>query len=968
VAGVLGAALAAVAVTAAPSSAREGGPPAAPSGTASATAIVARVTPGVGSLPTGVFGGVAITEVTNKVAQAQAETLDLGLIGVLMNALDLLPSDQQPQPLQVDNRGGPREASADEVPIAGSTLGLGRKAVSATDAPAAHASSELVGSFGGVVSLSAGRAESRSQVDPGRGRRAVASVSVDLDLLGLVRLSGLRWEAVHATGEGNRATGSFSVREATIGGIEVPTGSLPAVEEAVNAALTPLGLSVSLPRVQHSAAGDDLVRITPLQIALRDSMAARAALGPVLGLTREQREELVARLSAESSSAGALLLAADVATSIISGSGFLSIEIGGAQASSAATTEPPPLSGGADLGTGVSGGPLPTLRPPASAPPTAPGPADPGRAVELGEACRSAHEERPRRCSDGALAPAAIAGIAVVAAAAGAELHHQRRRRAVALERGTWRRTARGYGVVGASALALLVAAVVVDVPRSRTRYQGAMRAPEVGAPATGGAPASLVGSGGPGGGSGSTSGGRGGVTPCADRARQVPEDPYSPPCFAFEGDNGGATSRGVTRDAIHVSVREVTNGSATDIFASLGGQGIDASSASVEDTLDALAEYFTTHFQLYGRRIEIHRFQGAGDGITELLGGGKEAALADALVSAKEIGAFADISAQTIPYSDALSRNGVVNIGSPYPSRRWFEQRRPYAWSQFPDGTNVVSATSSAMIGRFPPGSRAEHAGRGLRDRPRRFAILAPENPEYQESIEVLIDKLRTARIDVAMNQKYKLDLVSFPNQASDIVAELKDAGITSVLCLCDPAMAAFGLTPKAEEQSYEPEWITAGLVFVDQDVVAQTIDRRQWQRAFGTAYNAEVERIRGSFPYFAYKSVRPDDEPVRGVEELYYEMYLLVLGIQMAGPNLTPETFQQGMFAYPPAFGPRGTWDFGPGDYTPANDYREIWWDPDRISAQDDRPGAWVQLDGGRRWSPERPPRGRAPFFEEG
>jgi hypothetical protein len=70
----------------------------------------------------------------------------------------------------------------------------------------------------------------------------------------------------------------------------------------------------------------------------------------------------------------------------------------------------------------------------------------------------------------------------------------------------------------------------------------------------------------------------------------------------------------------------------------------------------------------------------------------------------------------------------------------------------------------------------------------------------------------------------------------------------------------------------------------------------------------------------------------------------------------------------AYPGAFGPRGTWDFGPGDHTPTNDYREIWWDPDRISDQDARPGAWVQLGNGRRWSPQHPPQGRAPFFTEG
>jgi hypothetical protein len=86
------------------------------------------------------------------------------------------------------------------------------------------------------------------------------------------------------------------------------------------------------------------------------------------------------------------------------------------------------------------------------------------------------------------------------------------------------------------------------------------------------------------------------------------------------------------------------------------------------------------------------------------------------------------------------------------------------------------------------------------------------------------------------------------------------------------------------------------------------------------------------------------------------------------MAGPNLTPETFQAGMFAYPGGQGPRGLWGFGPGDHTPTDDYREMWWDPNRISPQNNQKGAWVQLGNGKRYTPETAPQGPAPFFKEG
>jgi len=103
-------------------------------------------------------------------------------------------------------------------------------------------------------------------------------------------------------------------------------------------------------------------------------------------------------------------------------------------------------------------------------------------------------------------------------------------------------------------------------------------------------------------------------------------------------------------------------------------------------------------------------------------------------------------------------------------------------------------------------------------------------------------------------------------------------------------------------------------------------------------------------------------------GVEELYYQFYMLALGIQMAGPNLTPETFERGMFAYPGGSGPRGYWHFAPGDYTTTDDFREIWWDPNRISGQNNKQGAWAQLGGGKRYSPSTVPRGPANWFMEG
>jgi hypothetical protein len=538
-------------------------------------------------------------------------------------------------------------------------------------------------------------------------------------------------------------------------------------------------------------------------------------------------------------------------------------------------------------------------------------------------------------------------------------------------------RTARSYGPLLAVALAFVIMASTVSTSdREHVAYAGAVEVPQVGGGGTdGGGPGGdggTSGGGATGGGSGGTSGTDGvsvaGVTACKDRTQQVPGDPYSPPCYAFSGDNGGATHQGVTEDEIVVAVRRLEGPSAAEIFADISGQQVNDSPESYENTLTALAEYFSSRFQFYGRKIKLQFFKGEGIGATELLGGGRERALADATRANKETHAFADVSGITIPYADALAQQGIVNIGAPYPSQKWFDDRAPYAWSLFPDGTNVVRSSSASVMGRFPAGSVTQYSGEALKGRPRKYAVIAPENAEYQESVNLYRDILSKAGIEISLNMKYKLDIDSMPNAASNIIAQLKDAGVTSILCGCDPVMLALGLTPKANEQDYYPEWMTSGLAFVDQDIVSQLIAQDQWQHAFGIAYNAESEPLGRSFPYAAYKSVRPNDEPAFGVEELYYQMYLLSIGLQMAGPNLTPETFQAGMYAYPGGTGPRGTWGFGPGDHTPTDDYREIWWDPNRISGQNNQRGAWVQLGHGARYTPQNAPKGQAPYFQEG
>jgi hypothetical protein len=455
-----------------------------------------------------------------------------------------------------------------------------------------------------------------------------------------------------------------------------------------------------------------------------------------------------------------------------------------------------------------------------------------------------------------------------------------------------------------------------------------------------------------------------GAVTACSDRVKQIPKDPYSPGCMAFTGNNGGATSRGVTRDTIRVGIRfpadPIDFGQA---YQFLADHGIHETRDDVERTARGLLDYFNATFQFYGRRIEPVIWQGSGLAAQEILGGGQDAANADAIKAATELKVFADASAFTPPYADALVKQHVLAIGAPYMSRKWYADRSPYAWSITPD-CSILSETAGELYSKQLHGKPAQYAGGNLQGKPRKLAIIGPDVPWYQECINDGIRRIKEAGGDVPVRIAYSLDPSVFTSQAASIIAKLKDEGVTSVACGCDPILPVF-LTAKANEQNYEPEWLVLGTALTDTDIMGQFYNPQQWRHAFGISLIGPQQPVRASLGYRAYKSVR-SDEPSITVDLLYYFIYVIAIGIQMAGPDLTPATYQQGMFNYPRATGPAGSWGFGPGDYTPMDDAMVIWWNPDADSPYNGKKGAY-QSDG-KRYRPGQWPREQIPVHPGG
>jgi hypothetical protein len=454
-------------------------------------------------------------------------------------------------------------------------------------------------------------------------------------------------------------------------------------------------------------------------------------------------------------------------------------------------------------------------------------------------------------------------------------------------------------------------------------------------------------------------------VTPCDGGGPQVAEDGYAPPCLQFSGDNGGATTRGVTEDEITVTWRNPSDPqNIISVFASLAGLDYDETNEDLARTVEGLVDYFNENFQMYGRRIRFEQVQGSGSLISEIYGGGQAEANADAIEVATEVEAFADVSALSQPFADALARQQVINFGAPFLSREWFLERRPYSWSLLTD-CSVIAETGTEYALKRLLGRPASFAGGDLRGQERRTAVIAPDNPEYQQCLAAAQRVIGDAGQEIDLVLDYNLNLANLAPQASNLLARLRQDGITTVGCTCDPVMVLY-LTREAEAQGYQPEWQVFGTGFTDIDLVgqayAQGLSGDQWSRAFGLSYFSEQQPQNQSAGYRAYRSVR-DDQPSQLVDLLYYQLYSLVIGIQMAGPDLTPENFETGMFSYPGGTGVAGTWDYFPEHYTPQVDAREVWFDPQGESQFNGDAGTYVS--DGRRFRQGEWPEGEPEVF---
>jgi hypothetical protein len=132
------------------------------------------------------------------------------------------------------------------------------------------------------------------------------------------------------------------------------------------------------------------------------------------------------------------------------------------------------------------------------------------------------------------------------------------------------------------------------------------------------------------------------------------------------------------------------------------------------------------------------------------------------------------------------------------------------------------------------------------------------------------------------------------------------------------------------------------------------------------GTA-GLEMPRLKTDTDWYrAYKEIDPDGDPDEGA---FRSLQQLANGIQGAGPNLTPETFWEGLQKTPPRK-PDPIWSigggYGPNDFTYMDYGGIIWWDPKGKEPTSTSDGAWQWVYKGMRWRQGELPTEPLPWWD--
>ena len=446
----------------------------------------------------------------------------------------------------------------------------------------------------------------------------------------------------------------------------------------------------------------------------------------------------------------------------------------------------------------------------------------------------------------------------------------------------------------------------------------------------------------------------------------------YAAPCVpVFHGSNGGATSGGVTAKTITVVYYQAPPG---DLASAI--EGAAGTPATNLETAENYVAMFNRILPLDGRHVVLVNYNATGNSDDAV------AARADAITVGEQLHAFASINgpAQTPAYEDELARLHVLclscGLGATYTS---YQKDAPYLWGLLPTPDTLLNEALRFVFTQLMHHDAVYAGEASFRRHPRVFALVHYDEspPVYTSLTAELTHEIKAAGLNLVLNESYLLDLSELPSEAATIAEHLKRVGATTVIFAGDPIMPIY-LTKACAAIGYFPEWVITGTVFTDTSTLGRLYDQSEWAHAFGITSLAVPTPIQLGDAYRLYRWYYGTTPPapmtasvlLPPIEELFD-------GIELAGPHLTPATFEGGVFELPTAGGGPTTPLESFGDngapprpaFTSPSDYTFIWYDATAKGSDEEGlagTGMVRYVAGGARYPSTGGPRAPVPMFK--
>ncbi len=447
-----------------------------------------------------------------------------------------------------------------------------------------------------------------------------------------------------------------------------------------------------------------------------------------------------------------------------------------------------------------------------------------------------------------------------------------------------------------------------------------------------------------------------------------------APECYKpFTGDNGGATSTGVTADTVKLVVYlpQENDPILSFIYKQVGNTDTPT---QIFQSYQGFNQMLATYYETYGRKIELVRYNATGT-ISDAV-----AATSDAETIARDIQPFAVLGGPNLTeaFADTLAANKIVCVScTPGQPNQWYVDRAPYVWD-IQKNTDQNLQMVAEYIGKQVANRKAQYGGADVNGKPRKLGLVAL-------SASVQADELRQGFID-DLKKNYGAEIfdlstysdpVALASQAGEVMAKMKASGVTTVIFYGDP-LAPQALTKSATEQGFSPEWVMTGSALVDTTIFSRTYDQQQWAHAFGPSnlFARTNSSLTGST--FLYKWFFNADPPAEQVALLLPNLQLFYAAFQGVGPALTPDAMRTALFQSPivdsTVLTPQISWGnhkiWPATDYAGIDDQTEIFWNatatgPDELGKEGT--GMWAYVDGGKRYLPGQWPKGEAQVFAD-